>query len=145
MGKQYKVPKSTAMPKIKVSSASKITSPTTIKTVPTTTTKKSTTIRTTTVNTPRTTKVIVTVSSPTDTPKPASKIPRRKKNQKLFSEHPSSHFRPDNWTSNDFIPMPKSNLPPKEDVQLFVVTPKYGMYTPIAWAAESISRTTKAI
>ena len=28
--------------------------------------------------------------------------------------------------------MPKSNLPPKEDVQLFVVTPKYGMYTPIA-------------
>jgi len=130
--KQYKVPKSTAMPKIKVSSAPKITSPTTIKTVPTTTTKKSTTIRTTTPNTPRTTKVIVTVSSPTDTPKPASKIPRRKKNQKLFSEHPSSHFRPDNWTSNDFIPMPKSNLPPKEDVQLFVVTPKYGMYTPIA-------------
>lgn len=28
--------------------------------------------------------------------------------------------------------MPKSNLPPKEDVQVFVVTPKYGMYTPIA-------------
>jgi len=130
--KQYSVPKSTVMPKIKVSSVPKMTSPTTTTTVSTTTTKKSTTIRTTTQTTPRTAKPIVTVSTPTDLPTPASKIPRRKKNQKLFSEHPSSHFRPDNWTSNDFIPMPKSNLPPKEDVQLFVVTPKYGMYTPIA-------------
>lgn len=128
--KQYKVPKSTVLPKIKVSSVPQMTSPTT--TVPTTTTKKSTTIGTTTQTAPRTQKPIVTISTPTDLPTPASKIPRRKKNQKLFSEHPSSHFRPDNWTSNDFIPMPKSNLPPKEDVQLFVVTPKYGMYTPIA-------------
>lgn len=130
--KQYKVPKSTAPPKTKVSSVPKLAPQTTITTVPTTTTKKSTTVRTTTQTTPTTQKPIVTVSTPTDLPTLASKIPRRKKNQKLFSEHPSSHFRPDNWTSNDFIPMPKSNLPPKEDVQLFVVTPKYGMYTPIA-------------
>ena len=38
-------------------------------------------------------------------------------------EHPSSHYRPSNWSDTDFIPMPKSNLPPKEDVQLFVVPP----------------------
>jgi len=57
----------------------------------------------------------------------------RKKKPSLLFEHPSSHFRPDNSSSgdlNDFIPMPKSNLPAKEDV--FIVTPKYGMYTPVA-------------
>ena len=53
--------------------------------------------------------------------------------EKLLHEHPSSHFRPTNWTrTRDFIPMPKSNLPPKEDVQLFVVTPKHvASYTPV--------------
>lgn len=52
-----------------------------------------------------------------------------KSRKKLFSEHPSSHFRPDNWTA-DFIPMPKSNLPPKEDVRHFVVTPRHSVHTP---------------
>ena len=53
--------------------------------------------------------------------------------EKLLHEHPSSHFRPANWTrTRDFIPMPKSNLPPKEDVQLFVVTPKHvASYKPV--------------
>ena len=34
--------------------------------------------------------------------------------------------------------MPKSNLPAKEDV--FIVTPKYGMYTPVADAGEDDER-----
>ena len=92
--------------------------------------------------------------------------------EKPLNEHPSSHFRPANWTrdnntvsgagnwtrdylaqseasikssdlsgpirgqnwtrSRDFLPMPKSNLPPKEDVQLFVVTPKHvASYKPV--------------
>jgi len=53
--------------------------------------------------------------------------------EKLLHEHPSSHFRPANWTrTRDFIPMPKSNLPPKEDVQLFVVTPRHvASYKPV--------------
>ena len=64
--------------------------------------------------------------------------------EKPLHEHPSSHFRPANWTrdntvsganwtrARDFIPMPKSNLPPKEDVQLFVVTPKHvASYKPV--------------
>ena len=52
--------------------------------------------------------------------------------KKAASEHPSSHFRPtSNWTNGDFIPMPKSNLPPKGDVRLFVVTPKFVTNTPI--------------
>ena len=66
--------------------------------------------------------------------------------EKSLHEHPSSHFRPANWTARDnnsvsgsnwtrardFIPMPKSNLPPKEDVQLFVVTPKHvASYKPV--------------
>ena len=85
-----------------------------------------------TVATVRPTTTTTLTASTTDTPKPASKLPKHKKRPKLFSEHPSSHFRPDNWTSSDFIPMPKSNLPPKEDVRLFVATPKPGMYTPIA-------------
>jgi len=92
--------------------------------------------------------------------------------EKPLNEHPSSHFRPANWTrdnntvsgagnwtrdylaqseasiksrdlsgpirgqnwtrARDFLPMPKSNLPPKEDVQLFVVTPKHvASYKPV--------------
>lgn len=131
--KQYKVPKTTILSNSKAPSKTKIKLTTTVSTTLRTTPKRSTITTTkTTPITSTTKKPIVLKSIPTDTPKPASKRPRRKKNHKLFSEHPSSHFRPDNWTSNDFIPMPKSNLPPKEDVQLFVVTPKYGMYTPIA-------------
>ena len=64
----------------------------------------------------------------------------RKKKQTLLFEHPSSHFRPNNSSGdlNDFIPMPKSNLPAKEDV--FIVTPKYGMYTPVADTGEGDGR-----
>jgi hypothetical protein len=31
-------------------------------------------------------------------------------------DHPSSHFRPANWTEDEFFPMPKSNLMPKESL-----------------------------
>jgi hypothetical protein len=31
-------------------------------------------------------------------------------------DHPSSHFRPANWTEEEFFPMPKSNLMPKESL-----------------------------
>ena len=59
--------------------------------------------------------------------KPALKDSKSRK--KLFSEHPSSHFRPDNWT-RDFIPMPKSNLPPQEDVRQFVAPARPSLETP---------------
>ena len=76
------------------------------------------------------------------TRRPPTKKPRewRKKKPTLLFEHPSSHFRPSNSSGdlNDFIPMPKSNLPAKEDV--FIVTPKYGMYTPVADAGEDDER-----
>ena len=73
---------------------------------------------------------------------PTTKRPRewRKKKPSILFEHPSSHFRPNNSSGdlNDFIPMPKSNLPAKED--MFIVTPKYGMYTPVADAGEDDER-----
>ena len=62
-----------------------------------------------------------TAQSTTPIEDEATTSPAARNKEKPVSEHPSSHFRPDNWTSHDFIPMPKSNLPPKEDVQLFVV------------------------
>ena len=88
---------------------------------------------TTTTTTSSTTTTITTTHAPTSamTRKPSTKKPREWRKKKPLFEHPSSHFRPDNSTDqNDFLPMPKSNLPSKEDV--FIVTPKYGMYTPIA-------------
>jgi len=60
-----------------------------------------------------------------DNSKSATEPPKSKRKKQNLAEHPSSHFRPNNWTTSDFIPMPKSNLPPKEDVRVFVVTPKY--------------------
>jgi len=110
-------------------------------TVPTTTERLTTT--TTRVPSPTTTTAEVT-PPPTSpmTRRPATKKPHewRKKKQTLLFEHPSSHFRPNNSSGdlNDFIPMPKSNLPAKEDV--FIVTPKYGMYTPVADAGEGDGR-----
>ena len=104
-----------------------------------TTTERLTTTRTTTTSSTTTTTAEVT-RPPTSpmTRRPSTKKPLewRKKKQTLLFEHPSSHFRPNNSTQdlNDFIPMPKSNLPAKEDV--FIVTPKYGMYTPVADAGE---------
>ena len=62
-----------------------------------------------------------TAQSTTPIEDEATTSPAARNKEKPVSEHPSSHFRPDNWTNHDFIPMPKSNLPPKEDVQLFVV------------------------
>lgn len=95
--------------------------PTTSTSTTTTTTISSTTTTVTTTHAP----------TPAMTRKPSTKKPREWRKKKPLFEHPSSHFRPDNSTDqNDFLPMPKSNLPSKEDV--FIVTPKYGMYTPIA-------------
>jgi len=147
--KEIILPKSvTVSPTKKIPSTAPVSTTTTTKATSTATTTrkaKSTTLKTillkrkttpkqkSRITTPQTVKKREKISSTTmSSSKPSSILPRRKKNQKRISEHPSSHFRPENWTSNDFIPMPKSNLPPKEDVQLFVVTPKYGMYTPIA-------------
>ena len=115
--------------------------------------ERQTTVRTTTV--PTTTERLTTTttkvpSSTTTTRPPTSPMTRRpptkkphewrKKKPTLLFEHPSSHFRPSNSSGdlNDFIPMPKSNLPAKEDV--FIVTPKYGMYTPVADAGEGEGR-----
>ena len=64
--------------------------------------------------------------------------------KKLFSEHPSSHFRPDNWTS-DFIPMPKSNLPPKEEVRHFVVTESRQSHTPDNQQADGKASNSKSV
>ena len=95
-----------------------------------TTTVQSKTVSTTTKisSSPTTTTTTTTVlppTSPMTRRPPTTKRPRewRKKKPSILFEHPSSHFRPNNSSGdlNDFIPMPKSNLPPKEDVQLFVV------------------------
>ena len=93
----------------------------------TTTTVSSSSSSTTPVPTTRSTATTTRKSTTVNSSKPVIKDPKSRK--KLFSEHPSSHFRPDNWTS-DFIPMPKSNLPPKEDVRHFVVTPRHSVHTP---------------
>merc|ERR1719458_412683 len=91
--------------------------------------ERQTTVRTTTVPTTpvRLTTTTTKVPSSTITRRPPTKKPHewRKKKPTLLFEHPSSHFRPSNSSGdlNDFIPMPKSNLPAKEDV--FIVTPKY--------------------
>ena len=81
-----------------------------------------------------TTPIPATRSTATTTRKPttvkSSKSGLKDSNRKkLFSEHPSSHFRPDNWT-RDFIPMPKSNLPLQEDVRQFVAPPRPSLETP---------------
>jgi len=97
---------------------------------PTTTATTTSTTTTTTTTTTSSTTTTVRATSPM-TRKPSTKKPREWRKKKPLFEHPSSHFRPRNSSDhNDFIPMPKSNLPPKEDV--FIVTPKYGMYTPVA-------------
>jgi len=109
------------------------------------TTVSTTTKRLTTTRTPPSTTTTAEVTRPPTSPmtrRPSTKKPHewRKKKPSLLFEHPSSHFRPDNSSGdlNDFIPMPKSNLPAKEDV--FIVTPKYGMYTPVADAGEDDER-----
>jgi len=83
---------------------------------------------TTPLPTTRSTATTTRKSTSVKSSKPVIKDSKSRK-KKLFSEHPSSHFRPDNWTS-DFIPMPKSNLPPKEEVRHFVVTPRQSLHTP---------------
>ena len=112
-----------------------------------TTTVQSKTVSTTTKisSSPTTTTTTTTVlppTSPMTRRPPTTKRPRewRKKKPSILFEHPSSHFRPNNSSGdlNDFIPMPKSNLPAKED--MFIVTPKYGMYTPVADAGEDDER-----
>jgi len=109
-----------------------------------TTTVPTTTERLTTTTTTKVPSSTTTTRPPTSpmTRRPPTKKPRewRKKKPTLLFEHPSSHFRPSNSSGdlNDFIPMPKSNLPAKEDV--FIVTPKYGMYTPVADAGEGEGR-----
>ena len=75
-----------------------------------------------------TTPIPATRSTATTTRKPTT-VKSSNSRKKLFSEHPSSHFRPDNWT-RDFIPMPKSNLPPQEDVRQFVAPPRASVETP---------------
>ena len=115
-------------------------------TVQSTTVSKTTErLTTTTTTTSSTTTTAAEVTRPPTSPmtrRPSTKKPHewRKKKQTLLFEHPSSHFRPNNSSGdlNDFIPMPKSNLPAKEDV--FIVTPKYGMYTPVAEAGEEDER-----
>ena len=109
------------------------------------TTVSTTTKRLTTTRTPPSTTTTAEVTRPPTSPmtrRPSTKKPHewRKKKPSLLFEHPSSHFRPNNSSGdlNDFIPMPKSNLPAKEDV--FIVTPKYGMYTPVADAGEDDER-----
>merc|ERR1719278_388033 len=102
------------------------------------TTAGTTTTQSTTATTSTTTKRTTSTTNPATSPMTRRTVTKkarewRKKKPSLLFEHPSSHFRPDNSSSgdlNDFIPMPKSNLPAKEDV--FIVTPKYGMYTPVA-------------
>ena len=81
---------------------------------------------TTTTATPDTTATTSTVK--TTTTKSSSTV---KKMKKPVTEHPSSHYRPSNWTESDFIPMPKSNLPPQEDVHVFVAKPSTVPYTPV--------------
>jgi len=107
-----------------------------------TTTERLTTTTTTTSSTTTTAAEVTRPPTSPMTRRPSTKKPRewRKKKQTLLFEHPSSHFRPNNSSGdlNDFIPMPKSNLPAKEDV--FIVTPKYGMYTPVADAGEEDER-----
>ena len=76
-----------------------------------------------------TTPIPATRSTATTTRKPTT-VKSSNSRKKLFSEHPSSHFRPDNWTRGDFIPMPKSNLPPQEDVRQFVAPPRPSVETP---------------
>ena len=68
---------------------------------------------------PATRSTATTTRKPTTVKSSKPALKDSKSRKKLFSEHPSSHFRPDNWT-RDFIPMPKSNLPPQEDVRQFV-------------------------
>jgi len=106
---------------------SKVTQSTTKKE---TTSKKLTTISTTSTTT---TRMTTTKKSFSKTKKTYTKIDHWKKKDSFRPDHPSSHFRPSNWTNtHDFIPMPKSNLLPKEDkTPLYIVTPKGDMYTSV--------------
>jgi len=121
---------------------------TTLKTSTTTKipTTPSTTIHTSTTTTPITTSTSSTtttiapeVTSTTTTTKKHSikndkyftKKPHWKKKDIPHHDHPSSHLRPSNWTGNnpDFIPMPKSNLPERdENNHIFIETQKGSMY-----------------
>lgn len=88
-----------------------------------------------------TTRIISTTTSTTTTTKKSflrtkktyTKSDPWKKKDSFRPDHPSSHFRPSNWTnSHDFIPMPKSNLLPKEEkTPLYIVTPEGDMYTSV--------------
>ena len=124
----------TVLPEIQTTAGTTTTQSTTATTSTTTKRTTTTTRQPSTTTTKRATSTTNPATSPM-TRRTETKKARewRKKKPSLLFEHPSSHFRPDNSSSgdlNDFIPMPKSNLPAKEDV--FIVTPKYGMYTPVA-------------
>lgn len=91
-----------------------------------TTTTVSTTTTTSTVSTTTIGGEVTTTDSVSTAKTTVSN--KKKKLPAKARDHPSSHFRPiqSNWTNGDFIPMPKSNLPPQEDVHHFnIITPKY--------------------